>query len=335
LTLSTEERKSLEKSGRTPHWRFRLHENRISWKDGIYGTRTFEGTYASDPILIRADGVPVYTLASVVDDLEFGISCVIRGADHIANTAVQIQLLEALHPSSSTCISWAHYPLFRLRSGEELSKRAGSMNLQSLREEGVHPLAVSGFLAKLGTSEALEPSLSLATLVAHFDLAKINLAEAQFDHQDLRRFNQHVLGKLPFEAVEADLRQLGITISPEFWVAIRKNVDSLKDVVRWREICFGTPSFLEEPMEEDPAFLRACLHCAENASDTFADSGTWEAFVKELSQSTGRRGRPLFRSLRRILTGQDVGPELHVLASFVGRVRMIERISGRMNAISL
>ncbi|MDR2416566.1 MAG: glutamate--tRNA ligase [Holosporales bacterium] len=333
LTLSIKERKSLEEAGRIPYWRFRLHEDRISWEDGIYSTRIFEGTYASDPVLIRADGVPVYTLASVVDDLEFGISCVIRGADHITNTAVQIQLLEALNPTGVAHISWAHYPLFRMRSGEELSKRAGSMSLQSLREEGIHPLAVNSFLATLGTSEALDSSLSLEDLIARFGLTKINLAEAQFDPQDLRRFNQHVLSKLSFKAVETDLYQAGITISPEFWVAVRENINSLKDVARWKEICFGTP-FLETP-EEDLSFLKACLHCAENASDTFADSSTWESFVKELSQSTGRRGRHLFHSLRRVLTGQDSGPELHVLISFIGRTRMMERIRGQISATAL
>jgi glutamyl-tRNA synthetase len=213
-----------------------------------------------------------------------------------------------------------------MHSGEELSKRTGSMSLKRLREEGIHPLAVDSFLAKLGTSEALEPCSSLQDLVSHFELAKISLAEAQFDPQELRRFNCHLLGMLPFETVESDLKAAGLAISREFWVAIRKNIDSLQDVTRWHDICFGTVSLPEIVQAEDPAFLTACLCCLENAPETFADSGSWDTFSKELSQATGRRGRDLFHPFRLLCTGQETGPELRVLASFMGRERIIERL---------
>ncbi|MDR0407188.1 MAG: glutamate--tRNA ligase [Holosporales bacterium] len=326
LALSEKEHQSLENTGRKPHWRFRLSEERVNWEDGIHGMMVFEGTYASDPVLVREDGLPVYTLASVVDDLEFGISCVIRGADHMTNTAVQIQLLEALEKNSASRISWAHYPLFRMRSGEELSKRLGGMSLQMLRNNGIHPLALCSFLAKLGTSDALEACLSLDALRQDFDFSKISLAEAQFDPQELNRLNRHLLSMLPFGEVNIDLQKAGIFISTEFWKAVRGNINTLLDVCHWQEVCFGTIESSAGAQQEDPAFFRACILCLERASEKFGTEKMWEDFIKDLTQSTGRNGRNLFHPLRLILTGQETGPELRVLASFMGRTRMMQRV---------
>ncbi|MDR1267559.1 MAG: glutamate--tRNA ligase [Holosporales bacterium] len=324
LALSEDERRALESQGRPAHWRFRLHENPVCWNDGIYGKKVFEGAYASDPVLIRADGVPVYTLASVVDDWELGITQVIRGADHLANTAVQLQILEALDPKAPSALSWAHYPLFRMRSGEELSKRTGSMSLQSLREEGIHPLALCSFLAKLGTSEALAPHASLEDLAAGFALSNMSLAEAQFDPDDLRRLNRHLWPILPVASVASDIPPSDFPFSADFWKAIRGNIETLQDVGYWQRVCYG---LLPPGADEEPAFREACLLCTQRAPEAIGEVSAWQAFVQDLSQKTGRKGRALFHPLRLLLTGRDTGPELWVLVALMGRERMLQRLA--------
>ncbi|MDR0661765.1 MAG: glutamate--tRNA ligase [Holosporales bacterium] len=324
LALSSEQKKQKEAEGRRPYWRFLLKEQRVSWIDSVYGVKSFEGIYASDPVLVRADGLPVYTLASVVDDWELGITHVIRGADHLTNTAVQIQILEALEKGSAATISWTHYPLFRTRSGEELSKRTGSLSLQELREEGIHPLALCSFLAKIGTSDSLVPVTSLEALVESFSLYKISLAEAQFDLSELRHLNRHLLHDLPFSQVAPDFQEKGIPLTPAFWEAIRGNITTLKEGQHWWNICYGK---IPPPPDQDPDFREACLLCVRRAPEAIEAPGVWETLVSDLVQTTGRRGRALFHPLRLLLTGQEAGPELRLLASILGKSRMVQRLA--------
>lgn len=223
LRLGDADRARLESEGRKPHWRFKLEHTPVEWTDLVRGPVHFEGAALSDPVLIREDGRPLYTLTSVVDDADLAITHVIRGEDHVANTAVQIQIFEALTNSEGGGVVpvFAHLPLLTDATGQGLSKRLGSLSVASLREEeGIEPMALASLLAKLGTSDAIEPRLTLDELVAEFDIAKVSRATPKFDPEELLRLNARILHLLPFERVAGELAALGLDdADAAFWEA--------------------------------------------------------------------------------------------------------------------
>jgi glutamyl-tRNA synthetase len=320
LRLGEAERLRLEAEGRRPHWRFKIEHKPVEWDDLIHGRLHFEGRTISDPVLIREDGRPLYSLASVIDDIEFGISLVVRGEDHIANTAYHVQMFEAFGAAPP---QFAHYPLLMDAEGEKLSKRIGSLSIQGLRaDEGIEPMAVVSLLAKLGTSDPIEPRLSLEELVPGFDFSKFSRSAARFDFEELLRLNAKILHETSFEAVRDRLAALGIEADEAFWNAVRPNLVRLRDIAEWRRVAQGPI----QPVIEDASFAHEAAAALPQEPWSEATWGEWTEAVK---RATGRKGRALFMPLRQALTGLDHGPELKTLLPLIGRDRALARLQGR------
>ena len=321
LKLSLEDRRKHESAGRLPHYRFLLSDRPVEWQDLVRGTVRFEPGHLSDPVLIRADGRPLYMLASVVDDLEFGISHVIRGEDHVANTAPHIELFAALG-GDPAALAFAHLPLLTDASGAGFSKRLGSLSVGDLRASGVEPMALNSLLAKLGTSDTIEPRHSLDELVAEFDISHFSRSTPKFDLDELMRLNARLLHSTPFEAVAGRLEALGLrSVDRGFWEAVRGNLSRLDDAAIWWRVVHGELA----PLIEDADFARQAA--ALLPSEPW-DGGTWAAWTERLKQATRRNGKALFHPLRLALTGRERGPELAALLPLIGRARALARLNG-------
>ena len=328
LKLKPEERAKLEAEGRTPHWRFRLPNTSaehglapqptiVSWNDLIRGDQTVDLGSLSDPVLIRADGTFLYTFTSVVDDIEFAITHIIRGEDHVTNTGVQIAIFEALGREAP---AFGHHSLLVGRDGEALSKRTGALAIESFRDMGLEPMAVLSHAALVGTSDAIEPHRRPEELAALLDFDKISTAPGRFDVEDLKGLNAKLLHKLPYEDVKARLDSLGIGGGTKFWEAVRGNLVVLADAEAWWQVVGGDIA----PVIEDAAFLAkaAALLPHEPWSEV-----TWGAWTNAVKAATGAKGRALFHPLRLALTGQEQGPELKALLPLIGRARAVARLS--------
>ncbi|WP_043879125.1 glutamate--tRNA ligase [Azorhizobium caulinodans] len=321
LALSAADRARLEAEGRRPHWRFRLDQRLVSWIDGVRGPQQVDTASLSDPVLVRADGSFLYTLPSVVDDLDMGVTDVVRGEDHVTNTAVQIELFEAL---GGTAPRFAHHNLLTLPNGEGLSKRLGHLSLKALREAGEEPLAVAALAVLVGTSEAVAPVESLDALTAKVDLARISRAPARFDPADLPGLTARTLHLLPFAAVKARLAELGLAADEAFWLAVRGNLERLADARGWWDVCRSdmTPAIADD----DRAFLAVA---ADVLPPEPWDGTTYKGWIAAAKAAGGRSGRALFHPLRLALTGRETGPELAALLPLMGRARVEGRLRGR------
>jgi glutamyl-tRNA synthetase len=291
----------------------------VSWDDLIRGPQHIDTATLSDPILVREDGSYLYTLPSVVDDIDFAVTHVIRGEDHAVNTAVQIEIFEALAGSAP---QFAHHSLLTDREGKGLSKRLGSLTIGSLRDSGIEPMAVVSHAALLGTSESIVPHHSMESLIEGFDLDKLSRAPARFDEGELRTLNAKLLHGMEYEAVAEALRALGIDEGPQFWDAIRGNVASLGEARQWHEIIRGRIS--ADPHPEDKQLLSEAKTLLPPEP---WDRSSWTAWTKALKERTGRTGKALFGPLRRALTGRDHGPELAVLMPLIGKTEVERRLS--------
>lgn len=318
LKLSAEDVARLEAEGRRPHWRFLLEESTVAWEDMVRGPVRFEGRHLSDPVLIRADGTFLYALPSVVDDGEMGITHVVRGEDHVANTAAQCQIFAALgYPAPR----FAHLPLLVDATGKALSKRLGSLSLEGLRtEEGIEPLVLASFLATLGTSGPVRLFDDLDALAGAFDFAAFGRAAPKFDAAELRHLNAQFLHDMDYETARPRLAALGLAdASPEFWAAIRPNLDRFDAARDWHAVCHGEIA----PVIEDAAFAAAA---AGLLPDEPWDGDTWRRWTAAVKEATGRKGKALFRPLRLALTGREHGPELQNLLPIIGRARALDRL---------
>ncbi len=315
LKLSADEIAALIAQGIAPAWRFRLDPGAIRWHDLIRGEVRFEAEHLSDPVLVRPDGVPVYMLASVVDDADFAISHVIRGEDHVANTAVQIQLFQALGAAVPV---FAHFPLIADASGEKLSKRAGASSIEDLRADGIEAMAILSLLAKLGTSDPIELRSDLASLVAEFDIAKFGRNRPKLDMAELDQLNAKLMHELPYAAVAARLPE-GSTEA--FWLAVRANLTRVSDAAEWWQVVTGPVT----PLIDEPDFIAAAA--ALLPPEPF-DPTTWAAWTEAVKSATGRKGKALFLPLRHALTGRGHGPELAALLPLIGRERALARLGG-------
>ena len=315
LKLSDEQRAKLEAEGRKPHWRFKLSRRKVAWGDLIRGPVEIDTSTLSDPVLVREDGAFLYTLPSVADDIDYHISHVVRGEDHVTNTAAQIEIFEALEASVP---HFAHHPLLVGAGGEALSKRLGSLSLDSLRDEGLEPMAVAAYLAKIGTSDAIEPRLSLDELAGEFDFAKIGRAPAHFDLEELKALNARTVHLLPYDA--GRLAPLGI--SEALWRIIRPNLTRMADAGELARLVLGPVT----PVIED-AELSA--RAASLLPPEPWDEATWPAWTGLVSAETGVKGRGLFHPLRLALTGRGDGPELKKLLPLIGRAKAVARLEGK------
>ncbi|MGB8601240.1 MAG: glutamate--tRNA ligase [Rhizomicrobium sp.] len=318
LKLTDEDKAKFEAEGRTPHWRFKLSQKKIAFHDLIRGDVEIDTANLSDPVLIRGDGRFLYTLPSVVDDIDFAISHIVRGEDHVTNTAVQIEIFEALGAKAPI---FAHHPLLIGAGGEALSKRLGSLSLGSLREDGLEPLALVSYLAKTGTSDAVAPAASLDELITGFTLAKIGRAPAHFDPAELVKLNAKQLHATPFSAVAERLADAEIGGGEAFWEAARANLTHFSDVVGIWQLVTGPVT----PVIEDAAL---CAAAAGVLPTEPWDEATWNAWAKLVTEATGAKGRALFHPLRLALTGEDHGPELKKLLPLIGRAKALGRLKG-------
>lgn len=317
LKLSDGEKAALEAEGRRPHWRFKLDGRQVQWNDLVRGPSSVDTASMSDPVLIREDGAFLYTLPSVVDDIEMGVTHVIRGEDHTTNTGAQIEIFEAL---GGTLPAFAHTSLLVGAEGDKLSKRLGSLSIADLREEGFEPLAIVSHLAKIGTSDPLEAA-SLDALAKSFDFAKFGRAPARYDTADLERLNAHVLHATSYEEAKPRLAALDADLGEAFWNAIRGNLDKMADAVRWAAVINGPIA----PVVEDQAFLDKAASLLPETVDT----ETWGVWINSVKAETGAKGKGLFMPLRRALTGMDHGPEVGPLLALIGRDKAIKRLGGQ------
>ncbi|HJT43324.1 MAG TPA: glutamate--tRNA ligase [Rhizomicrobium sp.] len=303
-----------EAEGRRAHWRFLLSRKKVSWTDLVRGPVEIDTATMSDPVLVREDGAFLYTLPSVADDIDMAISHVVRGEDHVTNTAAQIEIFEAL---GGPVPKFAHFPLLVGASGEALSKRLGSLSLEQLRGEGMEPLAVASYLAKIGTSDPVEPRLTLGELAAEFDFAKIGRAPAHFVPEELGALNARLLHITPYSAVARQVPQ-----GEAFWDAIKPNLTKLSDVEEMARLVSGPVT----PVIEDAGLA---AKAASLLPPEPWDEGTWGLWTKAVAAETGAKGRGLFHPLRLALTGLEHGPELKKLLPLIGRERSLARLEGR------
>ncbi|MCA3556061.1 glutamate--tRNA ligase [Aestuariivirga sp.] len=314
LMLTDAERAKLEAGGRRAHWRFRLDGRVVAWNDLIRGPQHIDTRSLSDPVLVREDGSYLYTLPSVIDDIDFRITHVIRGEDHVVNTAVQIEITQALGAKPP---AYAHHSLLTGADGKGLSKRLGSLSIASMREDGLEPMAVVSHAALLGTSGNIHPYTDYRGLVDGFGLDKLSRAPARFDEQELLMLNAKLLHHLPWEKVKDRLPG----DSEALWLAVRGNIVTLSDAGTWREVVNGGVTPVVAP--EDAEFIAAARKLLPPSP---WDATTWKVWTEAVKAATGRKGKPLFMPLRLALTGLDHGPELAQLLPLIGRETALERL---------
>ena len=303
--------------GVAPHWRFRLdHKAPIEWDDLVRGPQKFDPTLLSDPVIRRADGSWLYLLPSVIDDIDLAITHVLRGEDHVTNSAVQLQMFAAL---GATPPALAHEALLVAAEGK-LSKRLGSSGVDALRDAGIEPMALNSLLARLGTSQPVEAKATLAELAAGFDLSTFGRAPAHFDLAEVEQLNMKLLHHLDFADV-ADRLPAGMNEAD--WLLLRGNVDHLSELGEWLLMLDGDLS-APDIADEDRDFLAQAASIAAGL-DWAGDP--WPALADALKSTTGRKGKALFLPLRRALTGRDSGPEMAPLLKRIGRDRALARLA--------
>jgi glutamyl-tRNA synthetase len=318
LALTADEIVALEAEGRKPHWRFKLDHRVVAWRDLVRGECHVDCASLSDPVLVRADGTYLYTLPSVVDDVDMAMTHIIRGEDHVTNTAVQIQLFELL---GTTVPQFAHHNLLTNASGEGLSKRMGHLSLASLREEGLETMAAASLAVLVGSSEAVRPIASLAALAPLVDLGRLSRAPARFDEAELHHLNARLLHDADFASVKDRLQALGLAADEAFWLAVRGNLASLKDALVWWQVVKGP----QAPVATDATLLAAAVTLLPQEP---WDQTTWGAWTAAIKAETGLSGRNLFMPLRLALTGHEHGPELKALLPLIGHDRALRRLKG-------
>ncbi|MEQ6334450.1 glutamate--tRNA ligase [Sphingobium sp. MK2] len=316
LSLTPEEIAAYEAEGRRPHWRFKLdHDQPIVWTDLIRGEQRFDPKLLSDPVIRRADGSWLYMLPSVIDDIDMGITHVLRGEDHVSNTATQIQMFAAL---GAPLPAFAHEALLTGAEGK-LSKRLGSLGVVHFRELGLEPMAIASLLARLGSSQPVEPFADMQPLIDSFDFAHFGRAPARFDEAELAGLNQKIVHLLPYDAVAARLPD---GMDATAWDAIRPNLETVAGAADWWRIVTG-PIDAPAPAAEDRDFLASAHRILTDAP---FDAGIWRTLTDALKGETGRKGKPLFLPLRRALTGLDHGPDMSLLLPLIGREEALRRL---------
>lgn len=321
LKLSDAERAALEAEGRRPHWRFRLSGTSVSWLDGVRGPSHVETSALSDPVLMREDGTVLYTFASVVDDIDMGVTDVIRGEDHVANTGVQIELFRAL---GSEPPRFAHHNLIVAAGGEEMSKRKGSLSVRSFREAGAEPSALAALAVLAGTSEPVRPVQTLDEIVPLVSLDKLSRAPSKFDPAEVMALTARTLHEMAYALAASRLDELGLPPdkAEAFWKAVRGNLARFDDIRFWRGLVFGEAA----GVIAEPDYLEAAI--AHLPPEPW-DETTWSRWTEAVKQATGRKGKALFMPLRLALTGLEHGPELKALLPLLGRAKASARLRGQ------
>lgn len=319
LNLSDEDRTKLETEGRKPHWRFKLDQREIHWDDLVRGDARIDTSSLSDPVLIREDGSYLYTLPSVVDDIDMGLTHVIRGEDHTTNAAVQVEIFEAL---GARAPAFAHHSLLIGADGKGLSKRLGSLSIAAMRDEGLEAMAVVSHGALIGTSEAIEPHTTMDTLLEVFDLSKLSRAPGRFDMMELENLNARIVHQLSYNDVRERLADMGADGGEDFWQAVHSNLSKVQDAAEWHHIVYG--DLTGDIAAEDRDFIS---QSAVLLPDEPWDETTWKSWTNAVKEASSRKGKSLFMPLRLALTGKPHGPELATLLPLIGRTRAIARLT--------
>ena len=315
LNMTAEQLARAMENGKRPHWRFKLSHSSAEWEDGVLGRRSVKLTAISDPVLIRADGSPLYTFTSVVDDLDTHVTHVVRGEDHVTNTGVQLDIWRAL---GGKRLEFAHLPLLTDADGGPLSKRIGSLSLRQLRRDGVEAATITGYLGALGTSHDPRPAKPV-DLLESFDLSAISHSSPRFDPRQMLALNRRLLHGMSFEEARPHLPP---GADAAFWEAVRGNLDLMPEAKHWWDVVRGHIAPVEQP--EEAEFIRAARDLLP--AEPF-DGTTWSSWTEALKAATGRKGKALFMPLRLALTGEDHGPDLKTLLPLMGRARVSERLS--------
>lgn len=316
LDLTDEQRAAYEAEGRQPHWRFKLSGNPVTWTDLVRGEQTVETSSLSDPVLIRGDGTYLYTLPSVFDDIESGITHVIRGEDHVTNSGAQIEIFRALGGKEPI---FAHTPLLVDKDGGKLSKRLDSLSMRQLRDEGYEPMAILSLLAKIGTSDPVEERFTIKQLAEEFSFSKIGRAPARFDDAELRGLNAKILHEMTYDQVKERLDALGVEGGEQFWLSIRDNVEVVDDAAGWNATLYAPMAGIIEA--DDKAFC-------DTAAELLGDDTDWSDLIRKLKDNTDRKGKGLFMPLRKALTGRNHGPEMGPILALMGADRARARLRG-------
>lgn len=315
LALSDADKDALRAERGNGHWRFKLDQERINWTDGVLGDISIDAASVSDPVLIRADGQFLYTLASVVDDVDMGVTNVVRGSDHVTNTATQIQMIQAL---GGTVPTFAHHSLLTGPQGESLSKRLGTLALRDLRASGVEPAALLSLMARLGSSQPVEIRNTLEEIAEGFEISQFGSAPTKFDADDLYPLTHKYLQGLELAAVSDEVAALGVPseLAEQFWSVTRENITTRKDLAAWWDMLSnGADPVIDE---EDRDFVAQAMALLPDAP---FNAETWKSWTTAVKDATGRKGKGLFMPLRKALTGQAHGPDMSALMPLIQVVK--------------
>ena len=319
LNLSDSDIADFKAKGRSPHYRFLLDHKDVNWNDLVKGDSQYNMSNLSDPVIIREDGRVIYTLASVVDDIDFEVTDILRGEDHMTNSAAQIQLFEALESSPPNL---GHLSLLTDISGAGLSKRMGSISLRDLKDEGFQPMAISSLLSKVGTSDTVEIFRDINQIISDFDISKFGKSKPKFDKNELRGLNSKLFKMLDFSDISNQLKKFNFKISSDFWELVKGNIENLEELELWWNIIYGNI----EPKYNDENFLNTAL---ETLPEGNFDKNTWTNWTSILMKETGRKGKELYNPIRMSLTGQNKGPEMATLVFLMGREKVLERLTNK------
>lgn len=324
LKLTSEQKQNLRNQGIKPHYRFLLNDQPVSWDDKIKGKITYDGRHFSDPVLVRGEdesgfSTPVYTFCSVVDDIDMNITDIVRGEDHVTNTAIQIQIFEALGVKPP---NFAHLALIQASSGK-ISKREGGFDIKTLRKEGYEAMSIINLLSQLGTSDSLKIYQDFQGLIDNFAFERFSKSATNYDIFELSNINQKLLAELDFKEVHGRLKQLNIDqqISEKFWHAFKANLNFLSEIGNWAKICFDKFRYKNSLNDQD--FLKQCLTVLPQ--DTTAENA-WQVWLDAIKKISSRKGKELFMPIRLALTGKEHGPELKHLVNFIERDEIIARL---------
>ena len=316
MELTDQQKKDYEAEGRKPHWRFLLKTERMKWDDLLKGEIDIDLTSLSDPVLFREDGVPLYTFSSAVDDIDYGITNVIRGDDHTSNTAVQVEIINALDQNK---ITFAHHALLKASSGDKLSKRDNVISISSFREANMEPISILSLLATIGTSNSIELKDNIDQIKSEFKLSTISTSPGRIEIDVLNALNKKQVQKYNFSEIEERLKKIDEKIDQKFWETIRGNLDVVEDIKQWTDIVFNSETI--KPSDKD--YIKIAMELIPD--DPWNDE-TWGLWTSAIKEKTGRKGKELFLPLREAFTGLNHGPEMKLLIQLLGREKIIERV---------
>ena len=316
MELTDQQKKDYEAEGRKPHWRFLLKTERMKWDDLLKGEIDIDLTSLSDPVLFREDGVPLYTFSSAVDDIDYDITNVIRGDDHTSNTAVQVEIINALDQNK---ITFAHHALLKASSGDKLSKRDNVISISSFREANMEPISILSLLATIGTSNSIELKDNIDQIKSEFKLSTISTSPGRIEIDVLNALNKKQVQKYNFSEIEERLKKIDEKIDQKFWETIRGNLNVVEDIKQWTDIVFNSETI--KPSDKD--YIKIAMELIPD--DPWNDE-TWGLWTSAIKEKTGRKGKELFLPLREAFTGLNHGPEMKLLIQLLGREKIIKRV---------